>query len=53
MRENPLPNSDKTFKGDNFGRTTGDTQKLIEVDSFINQANTINKDLGVRILIKF
>jgi pre-mRNA-processing factor SLU7 len=53
MRENPLAgqSSDKTsFKGDNYNLKSGDTQRLLDVEGFINQANTINKDLGVSIL---
>ena len=43
MRENPLPDSAcKTYKGDNFVRKYGDTVILLELDIFINEANTMN-----------
>jgi pre-mRNA-processing factor SLU7 len=52
MREDPLPESN-TFKGDNASRNSGDTVKLLEVDTFIKEANAINKDLNVSLLFYF
>ena len=49
MRENPNPEDLTGFKGDNHARLSGDTQKLNEVENFINRANVLNKDLNVRL----
>jgi pre-mRNA-processing factor SLU7 len=50
MRENPMPDVDGLFKGDNHNRITGDTKKLVEVESFINKANMMNRELNLNLV---
>lgn len=49
MRENPNPqaNDEFTFKGDNYILKTGDAMKLVEIESFIREANDKNRDLNL------
>ena len=48
MRENPLATTQiNTFKGENSLRHTGDAAKLIEMENFVNIANSKNKDLNL------
>lgn len=48
MRENPLSTTEiNTFKGENYLRQTGDAAKLLEMESFVNEANMKNKDLNL------
>ena len=49
MREDPNPGSLDlhSFKGDNYIRNTGDTVKLVQLESFIREANEKNKDLNL------
>jgi len=46
MKENPnpdLPESEQTFKGDNWVKFTGDAPKLIQAEAFMLKTNEVIK----------
>jgi len=47
MRENPVPNSGLVFKGENALRQSGDALSLLEIESFIKEANQKNQLLNL------
>jgi len=49
MKENPnpdLPESEQTFKGDNWVKFTGDAPKLIQAEAFMLKTNEVIKGQG-------
>jgi len=47
MRENPVPNSDLVFRGENALRQSGDALSLLEIENFIKEANQKNQQLNL------
>jgi len=47
MRENPVPNSGLVFRGENALRQSGDALSLLEIESFIKEANQKNQQLNL------
>ncbi len=47
MRENPVPNSDLVFRGENALRQSGDALSLLEIENFIVEANQKNQQLNL------
>lgn len=47
MRENPVPDSNLVFRGENALRQSGDALSLLEIENFIKEANQKNRELNL------